>query len=611
MTRPTLILGSEPRIVIPIARSLSERDVKVTVATYGENAKKTRSRALHQFVVLPEPGDQPVKFCSTLKELICKEQFDFLVPCGDSALVAISHDYEQLTRLLKVSCPPPRILQRVLDKRQTLEIAEACGVSIPKTFWVSSIEEIEFIKNQITFPVVCKPSSKQRENAFKVRYFRSCEELKNAFTSGDALGKPVMLQQYCEGDGVGIETLIHEGEPIALFQHRRIRELPSTGGVSVLAISERLNPDLVRSALVLLRALEWEGVAMVEFKYNRSDRTAVLMEVNGRFWGSLGVSMQAGLNFPLYAWQLAHHEQPQVPSQYRSGLRVRWMKGELQRLHEMLFQSRREASSRESRSRELADFVLDLRPSTKDMLWSLSDPLPAFLEASDAILKLASDDIKRLLRRILPPRLMHHVRVSRKLGGGEAWLYLKLQASRSLGIRKDKLSRIPSGVSSVLFICHGNIIRSPLAAALLKEQLSNLNRNGIHVSSAGLHAKPGKSADLRAIIAARERGISLEDHRAQSLNIGLVRQADLIFVMDQVNEAQLLMLYPEARSKLFLLSIEGSNGKQTSAEITDPYAGDLSDVRQCCETIHSRISDLVSLLIRSNSSRKLQKGGEG
>lgn len=227
------------------------------------------------------------------------------------------------------------------------------------------------------------------------------------------------------------------------------------------------------------------------------------------------------------------------------------------------------------------------------------------------MLKLASDGIKNLVKRILPPRLMRPVRVPHQLDGGAGWLYLKLQVLRRLGIRKDRLSRIPCAVSSVLFVCHGNIIRSPLAAALLHEQLSNLDRNGIHVSSAGLHAKPGKSADLRAIIAARERGVSLEDHRAQSLNIDLVRQADLIFVMDYVNEAQLLTLYPKARSKLFLLCIEGANSQQVSAEIADPYAGPLSDVRQCCETIHSRISDLVPLLIRSNSNQKLPQGEEG
>jgi len=227
------------------------------------------------------------------------------------------------------------------------------------------------------------------------------------------------------------------------------------------------------------------------------------------------------------------------------------------------------------------------------------------------MLNLASDDIKNLVRRILPPRLMRPLRVSHQLDPGAGWLYLKLQVLRLLGIRKDRLSMIPCAVSSVLFVCHGNIIRSPLAAALLHEQLSNLDRNGIHVSSAGLHAKPGKSADPRAIIAARERGVSLEDHRAQSLNIDLVRHADLIFVMDHVNEAQLLIRYPEARSKLFLLSIEGANREQASVEIADPDAGHLYDVRQCCETIQSRLSDLVSLLIRSNSIQKLPQGGEG
>jgi protein-tyrosine-phosphatase len=332
---------------------------------------------------------------------------------------------------------------------------------------------------------------------------------------------------------------------------------------------------------------------MVEFKYRRSDSTAVLMEVNGRFWGSLSVSMQSGLNFPLYAWQLAHHEQPKVPSQYRIGLRVRWMKGELHRLHRIVFQSSCQTSSWKSRFRELANFVFDLQPSTKDMLWSFSDPVAAFLELKSTVQELAVNDVKGLIRKILPQRLMHHIHVSRQLGGSTGWLYLKLQLLRSFGIRKSRLPRIPNGVSSVLFICHGNIIRSPFAAALLKGYLSNLRRSGIHISSAGLHAKQGILADFRAIVAAGERGISLEDHRAQPLSSDLVRQADLIFVMDGMNEARFLSKFPQARRKLFLLGAFAPGGLPYD-EISDPHKGSEQEIRDCFRNMEACVAEAAS-----------------
>ena len=82
----------------------------------------------------------------------------------------------------------------------------------------------------------------------------------------------------------------------AVFAHRRLREKPPSGGVSVYRESVAPDPSLVARAAALLAGLGWRGVAMVEMKTDARTGTPYLMEVNGRFWGSLQLAVDAGVD---------------------------------------------------------------------------------------------------------------------------------------------------------------------------------------------------------------------------------------------------------------------------------------------------------------------------
>jgi predicted ATP-grasp superfamily ATP-dependent carboligase len=176
------------------------------------------------------------------------------------------------------------VVERVLDKLLTLDFARRAGIRAPSTYRVANVSELEVLSHQLRFPLVAKPYHKSRETDFKVRYFPSYESLHQALADDDQLGSRILLQEFAEGDGVGIEMLMHNGEPLAIFQHRRLKEVPASGGAAAVAIAEPPKQTLVDQALALLRALEWEGVAMVEFRYDRTQLQSSLMEVNGRYW---------------------------------------------------------------------------------------------------------------------------------------------------------------------------------------------------------------------------------------------------------------------------------------------------------------------------------------
>ncbi|HZS11974.1 MAG TPA: hypothetical protein VFA38_06970, partial [Nitrospirales bacterium] len=282
-----LLLGEEPRVIVTVARSLWRRGIPVDVATLAVPSAALRSRAIRSVVSLAEHREEPDRFLAAMLDQIEGVRYDMIVPCNDAALAAVSRFHAELSSLALLACPPPAVVNRVLVKALTLEAARACGVPVPRTYPILRHGDFERMRHHFLFPVIVKPRRKMEPVSFKVRRIESWEELQEAFAAEPDLGERCLIQDYCPGEGVGIEVLLHHGAPVFVFQHRRIKELPATGGVSVLAVAERPDPTLRAQALRLLDTIGWDGPAMVEFRRDPATGRTALMEINGRYWGSL------------------------------------------------------------------------------------------------------------------------------------------------------------------------------------------------------------------------------------------------------------------------------------------------------------------------------------
>ena len=595
MNRPVLLLGAEPRIAVTIARSLHRHGISIDVGVMSADEPALHSRAIRQFLRFPSASKDSGEFLKSLREHILANGYDVLIPTSDTTLAACMNHYRELSQLLHVASPPPEITGRVLNKSYTLQAAEELGIRMPRTYKLASLQELESSRELLRFPLIAKPGEKRQVGSFKTRRFDGYDELHAAFSENMDFGRQNLIQQFCSGVGVGIEALMHRGEAIALFQHRRLKELPASGGVSVMAVAEELDPSLVEQSVRLLRRIEWEGVAMVEFLFDPSTRSTSLMEINGRYWGSLPLPVHSGVDFPFWHWQVIHAQQPDALRPYQPGLRVRWLTGDLLRLHGLFFESAKQPALYESRWKELARFIGDFRPSTKDMLWSWRDPAPAFSELKRELRHMLAVRLKSAVGKLLPGSLKAHLRARQKLERAARSTYSIRQLSRGVGLIRDRSRRLPHAVRSIVCLCHGNIIRSPMAAELLNKW--GTGQNKIAISSAGLYAKPGKLADPRALSAAALLGVSLNNHSAQPLTAEMVSLSDLILVMDFENEAVLLSRFPQARKKTFLLGgFAAGSVSNSSVEIPDPYDGELSDVRACYEQMEPHLRELARQL---------------
>ena len=403
LKRPVLVLGWISRIVVAVARSLQKRAIPVDAATFVPSLMS--SRAIRELRIVPHPKHDPAGFVTCLHNFMRQGGHDMLIPADDQALMAITGHYADLNDHVRLACPPPEVTSLVLDKASTLQVAQKCGIPIPKTKLIFNSAELLESASSLPFPWILKPSRKEMNvEEIKSLTLSTKDQITFKFPRPRNFSPPMLLQEFCGGTGVGIELLIDKGECRAVFQHRRLKEFPYTGGVSVTAIAERPNVNLVDMARNLLQALGWEGPAMVEFKVDPEDGRAVLLEVNGRYWGTIALPIMAGMDFPFYHWQVVHGEQPLVPEHYAVGSRWRWTAGHLARFNGLLIAARRSRAAQEEVYHAFSDFSSFFDTDAVDPLAMASDPMPVVLDLAHIVKYLVASNVDALIKTVFRRR---------------------------------------------------------------------------------------------------------------------------------------------------------------------------------------------------------------
>lgn len=158
---------------------------------------------------------------------------------------------------------------------------------------------------------------------------------------------------------------------------------------------------------------------------------------------------------------------------------------------------------------------------------------------------------------------------------------------------------VPPTVRSVLFVCKGNICRSPFAEHVAQKLESEGHTGGITFASAGLHVSKPLSPPPDAIRAAKKFGVGLERHRSQAISRDLMETFDMIVAMEVWQYAELSARYPEYRRKLFVLPRLDSAFPVTmrgyaAFNIEDPYGRSLGAFEQCFIRIEQCVGSLLA-----------------
>ena len=340
-----LVTDGDNRATLAITRALGRLGHYVIVGGHRSDAIAQASRFCRQRAVYPDPVADSDGFVAAVVRLVRDHEIEVLIPVADVTTFLVTAHRDKFPCV--VPCAEASVVARAANKVDVLNTAARIGVPVPASVVVDDSRQVPPM-DHLGFPVVIKPwksriATSQGWASTAVSYADTPTALAQDLAARPAHEFPVLLQEMLVGPGVGVFACVHEGRVVATFSHRRLRERPPWGGVSVLSSSAEVDAAAGGHATRLLAAIGWQGVAMVEFKRDVRDGLPKLMEINGRFWGSLQLAIDAGVNFPALLMQTVTGEPFAPQPAYRVGIRERWFWGDVDALLVSLWPGRHAA----------------------------------------------------------------------------------------------------------------------------------------------------------------------------------------------------------------------------------------------------------------------------
>lgn len=322
---PILVAEAGTMGGIGVIRSLGRAGYPVHAIARSPEALGLRSRYCRAAAVCPEYS-RP-EFLDWLWQYVRKHRIRAIIPSG-ALLLALRPAFSDYSRLLPFPADE-ETLYRGLSKadvfRELLRAGGEAAANLPPSLCLDepSGEASEADLAALGYPLFLKVDdchSLFQEPARVVKADTAAEALAALGALRGRYSK-VLIQGYVPGRGAGAFFLIWDGEVLAEFQHRRLHEVPHTGGASSFRESHT-HAAIRDDALRKLRALNWRGVGMMEYRIDETTGRFHFIEFNGRFWGSLHLALFAGVDFPTLLVDAFHgHPHPAPP--YRPGVRCR------------------------------------------------------------------------------------------------------------------------------------------------------------------------------------------------------------------------------------------------------------------------------------------------
>lgn len=301
-----------------INKSLSEKGVKVYTGDISKFNINTFSLNGNKSFVYDDFYRSKVSFLNSLNVYLHQRGIAMIMPTHEEIFI-ISKYSDQLGGV-KTLVPDFEKLKIAHKKDLSSKLASELHIPLPFTHIPSSQDDCVNFFKQYGKPIVLKY---QNSNSSKgVFYIESIEQFTQHYPN---IGQ-FLLQEYVKGVGYGVSMLYNKGQLRASFTHKRLEEKISTGGTSTLRVSTR-NEELEHYARIMLDNLNWNGVAMVEFKWDEVRKKGYFIEINPRFWGSLALPYYSGMDFPWHYYRILRDGDIDPVTNYKNGVKVKWLLG--------------------------------------------------------------------------------------------------------------------------------------------------------------------------------------------------------------------------------------------------------------------------------------------
>ena len=384
-----LVTDGAQRASLATVRSLGKAGCTVHVVSASGKSLAGASRYATAEHVVTDPLQSDVAFADDLQRIASRIDADLIIPIAEPSVLALLPRRE-IFGPARIPFVEANSFARIADKAEVLAAAADVGIAVPAQHVVPDASAARTLTlDTLQYPIVVKPARSVAGNArsrikVSVEHAADAAALRRVLDTMDERAYPLLLQQRIVGPGIGVFLLLWDDETVAAFAHRRLREKPPSGGVSVYRESAPLDAELLERSRALLQRFGWQGVAMIEYKIDAATGTPYLMEINGRFWGSLQLAIDAGVDFPALLVRAALGEKPSPVTSYRLGVQSRWFWGDVDHLLAMLRHSPERLAlppGAPGRAATLGSFLMP-HAGDREEIFRFTDPRPFLRESA-------------------------------------------------------------------------------------------------------------------------------------------------------------------------------------------------------------------------------------
>lgn len=312
---------------LAVIRSLGRRGVEVVAGDEYPATPGALSRYAIESFRYPSPGKDPEGFLDALDAIV--ERMKPGDPSVPYVLLPVHYETFLVARerarfedRIRVPLADFGAFEIVRHKARLARYADEHGLSVPKSWFPRSSEEVARIAHEVPLPAFVKvPTGASGIGVEEVATEDELVETWCRLAEGRADDLLPFVQEAAPGDDYCVTTLFDRGRLVTAMTYKNVLTFPRGSGPGVVRETVRAAP-LEDTAERLLGGLGWHGIAQVDFRWDGSERRGEILEVNPRFFGGLFQAIESGVDYPWLLYRLAVEGHVEAPEHVEIGTRT-------------------------------------------------------------------------------------------------------------------------------------------------------------------------------------------------------------------------------------------------------------------------------------------------
>jgi predicted ATP-grasp superfamily ATP-dependent carboligase len=392
--RRVLAIVGDTQVGLWVVRSLARNGITVHAVVNSRQGQAAHSRySASAWTLDTRPGD--TEFASEIKALAGRLQVGSIMPVSEgyhNALIDLRHRFEPEIHIFS---PSRDAFDKATDKDFMQALCVELGVPVAKGMRLDQLMAAG-PGEALRLPLVMRTRQqniKGEKAPWKAAYARDIRQLHALYNEVKTFAENVIVQEYHPGVEDHVQILMHDGEAVMLGDYIGEHHMPLAGGVTVQRVSCH-HENLVQDAVKLLKAIEFEGIAAVQFHYDTETNRYIFLEINPRFCGGLPTIIMAGFEASFRLWQSHFEPEKLEKDTYRLGVRTRILGGDANWLLAMRRRDELPPGQKHlGNVRAMGCFLWHCGPWTRDDSFLWSDPKPFFVDLKQMVKKLGAQAI--------------------------------------------------------------------------------------------------------------------------------------------------------------------------------------------------------------------------